>query len=175
MISVELPVPLNAWLQAFISWVPLSIFRLLDLPLRFAPAALPLMVANFAEPLPATGPTTFINNGRMVPVAAPVPVGPTCTARLNIPDGRGFVDLIVWGRATDRPVSEPVELKRFRVPDRFSAVALPLMWVLLLPSPLSVITLVVFVVPVEQLPVSALDQAGLTHEAGESAIVGIAQ
>ena len=46
---------------------------------------------------------------------------------------------------------------------------------LLLPSPLSVITLVVFAVPVEQLPVSALDHAGLTHEVEERATAGIAQ
>ena len=121
------------------------------LPLRFAPAALPLKLAVTAEPLTVNGPDEDTDSGGRKP-AGVCGIGPV------------FKTVMVLGNIPLRPLSEPAELKPVRVPDRFSAVALPLMRVLLSPVPLSVSILAVFSVPVEQLPVRAFDQAGLIPE-----------
>ena len=158
LISVELPVPLNAWLQAFIVWLPLVIFKFLEIPDCEAPNAFPVpgvtpdvfttRVGIVADPV------TAVDGGMKVPAITPAPgvVAPT--------------DFTVMGRLKFSPLM---------LPDSETLFAEPVMFVLLFPVPFKVITLAIFPVAVEQLPVSALDQAGLTHEAGESAIVGIAQ
>ena len=99
-------------------------------------------------------PTTAVEGGTKVPLTIPLPVT-VAPADFN-----------VIGRLIFSPLM---------LPDSETLFAEPLMFVLLFPVPFKVIALAVFPVAVEQLPVSALDQAGLTHEVEERATAGIAQ